>query len=889
MKKYQLYRQALAILFVTVIIVWVLAPRIAKAFWNADQAVHIQADQIENSTLVIGTHLIHISALTDELYEIAQKSAGESMQSHIYYKSELAEGTWFDITTASSLADITTGGTPASPDEINKLYFEYHTKSDGKTYDLRTQMAVNIYDILSPYELEAMEELLPMKLQYDMLNEKEQTEDVPKWIQEQMSAFFRTDVKTAVAEVTDPDTQETVTVSGSDTADLDAAIDGLGAYLAVLKEHGGGEEEKAVIDSVLGSLDASRRLITCQIVYSMAYKQMETFTGSNDQLPKGYTVDAMISNSVNDSMGNLNNSILEYSSKVLQEGATVLSSSGYQLKQQLISAAKAGDMASCDEAVDRLIMLDHITNGTVVDSAKELLLLQDDLLIKAAARYSAGLSAGENSDYMTAKAGNSARVLLESIAAQYAAEVDSFRNELEFLIDARCMRVSNEAAQDYIGSLLETAPEYYPMVAGDVFFDGCRESIDGYIEWLNQKLASLVKGGGGTESDLLKNEKSNLQKDYMKALDQNDLKTAKELSGQIERVGVQISDMETAQAEKYSQLQTEIAQLQERMQEDVSPGTDGTDTGGTGTDGTGGGLSEAEMKQLKEKQLEAAQLKAGMSADGIGGKVSDLRSEGLKQIGEGDVDGLNQSLAALGDMLDLSYKTAFPALTDIYSAMVKERDLNASKTYEESIARVETLILNNKAAYDQAMQPVLPGAEIQAKAGEFFNEEDKTKWSSEQEAEYLGAIQMYLCDSQDKSILAAAAEDAYQNGNPWVYLRINDPVTRYIPVPLIGSYAQLRYLWSPQKSTATLAAGSRYYEFIVFSDKARLGMTQADFGDMKQPAQFKDSVHIPEDYAYEEFGCGAVYIDETPYAVLTDARMQEQSESLLEILMGGVK
>ena len=58
--------------------------RLAGAVWDEAQAVHIDPDEIETSTLAIGSHLIHLSALTDTIYEIANDSAGESGQSEIY-------------------------------------------------------------------------------------------------------------------------------------------------------------------------------------------------------------------------------------------------------------------------------------------------------------------------------------------------------------------------------------------------------------------------------------------------------------------------------------------------------------------------------------------------------------------------------------------------------------------------------------------------------------------------------------------------------------------------------------------------------------------------------------------------------------------------------------
>ena len=49
----------------------------AQGFWDESRAVHINARTIEPSTLAIGTHLVHLSALSDSVYELAQTSAEE--------------------------------------------------------------------------------------------------------------------------------------------------------------------------------------------------------------------------------------------------------------------------------------------------------------------------------------------------------------------------------------------------------------------------------------------------------------------------------------------------------------------------------------------------------------------------------------------------------------------------------------------------------------------------------------------------------------------------------------------------------------------------------------------------------------------------------------------
>ncbi|MDR1572714.1 MAG: hypothetical protein LBS24_00190, partial [Clostridiales Family XIII bacterium] len=158
-----------AIITASLALVLVLTTRVllSSAVWDESTAVHINPAGIENSTLIIGTHLVYLGVLTDTLHETAQASADESGQNNIYYKSELASGVWFDITSASTLADITSDGIPVTNDVIAALFLTHHTKSDGVTYDLRTNRPVSIFDIYSPYDLESMEELFPLKTQYD--------------------------------------------------------------------------------------------------------------------------------------------------------------------------------------------------------------------------------------------------------------------------------------------------------------------------------------------------------------------------------------------------------------------------------------------------------------------------------------------------------------------------------------------------------------------------------------------------------------------------------------------------------------------------------------------------------------------------------------------------
>ena len=117
---------------------WFLCQQIVfgKVFDEA-QAVRYEeyaaSHTIEDSTLLIGTYLIHLQALTDELYEKALESASDSNQMNVYYKSELASGTWMDITDAVGLSDLSGQGRVAQAEEMADLEWNADADQEEKT------------------------------------------------------------------------------------------------------------------------------------------------------------------------------------------------------------------------------------------------------------------------------------------------------------------------------------------------------------------------------------------------------------------------------------------------------------------------------------------------------------------------------------------------------------------------------------------------------------------------------------------------------------------------------------------------------------------------------------------------------------------------------------
>lgn len=141
---------------------------LGKVF-DESQAVPYEVFQashtVEDATLFIGTYLIHVQALTDELYEKAQESASDSSQMNVYYKSELAFGAWIDITDANGLSELAGQGTVVEESELFPLWVTCYTGSDGITRDARDDHVIDIFSEPSPYDLYSLAELEPIKIQ----------------------------------------------------------------------------------------------------------------------------------------------------------------------------------------------------------------------------------------------------------------------------------------------------------------------------------------------------------------------------------------------------------------------------------------------------------------------------------------------------------------------------------------------------------------------------------------------------------------------------------------------------------------------------------------------------------------------------------------------------
>ncbi|MBO5093719.1 MAG: hypothetical protein J6C33_05100, partial [Lachnospiraceae bacterium] len=356
------------------------------------RSVHMRDGDIEESTLAIGSHLIHINALTGELYQIALESANEFNQNQIYYKSELAGGAWFEISDATSIADITSSGTPVGSSVIEALEFTHQTKSDGITIDLRTGGQVSVYDINDPYDLRVMAELEPLKLQYQILQEKTDKNDSDEIYLEMIGELFDQDIQ--------DDT----------TRDCDASLSALESY-----KNGLSPREKPALwtektEEIMTAVDAERRVAALTNLAELLDELENDASGMGESIrtegggseedgeeeeQPDFLVNSEIVAAVGDSIQNVEESITSYEAKRISgSGETASAEAEYRYQQEFIVRARGSDTPGCDEMMEMLCNLQNILDGVIADQDSELNTLTSDLLAAAFGKYTADLREG---------------------------------------------------------------------------------------------------------------------------------------------------------------------------------------------------------------------------------------------------------------------------------------------------------------------------------------------------------------------------------------------------------------------------------------------------------------------------------------------------------------
>ena len=383
---------------------------------------------IEDSVLFIGTYLIHSQALTDELYEKAVESASQSGQSNVYYKSELASGTWYDITDASGIEDISDKGIMVDESELANLWVTSYTGANGITQDALSNSTMSIFDTPDPYNLYELPELEAIRIQYDNSFSKDST-GIDLYYYDVLTEFFALNLKT------------------DRTNAYDQSMTGLQNCYVQLRNQKK-EELAEVVHKLMSKIDSARRAEVffrlSQIENNELEKLQGKFSGSayedvSENYEKDFVENMNVSDAIGTALQSCQESFISYSGNILSEGESILAKKEYELSTQVISNANTGNNEELEERILQLSNLYHVQEDIIVNIEGEITLL-DELISNAEGTYRKLLHAGAGLKYSNAVSSGSGLATREKILEEQQMEADVVKNELRFFVEAKTKR-----------------------------------------------------------------------------------------------------------------------------------------------------------------------------------------------------------------------------------------------------------------------------------------------------------------------------------------------------------------------------------------------------------------------------------------------------------------
>lgn len=887
----------------------------SAALFRKEEAVHIDPSTIQNATLAIGTHLIYLHSLNEEIYAIALESASDSGQDKWYYKSELAGGMWLDISDAGSIKDITAAGKIVDDSEIEALYFTHHTKSDGITYDLRNNAQVCIFDIRNVYELELMPELEALKLQYDAILESKSSTKTAKRNQKLVENFWEMQVQSDM------------------TDQCDKQIQALQGYYNELVANGADSRETQTVLNVMEKIDSTRRAAVLSMVDSGLTSLQDAVANVEDE-EGALELDDNLLTAVGDSQYAIAESLTEAQGNMLVKGNTVVSEAEYELSVEMISNAEKNNYFQCDEQNQKLQYLDNINSGRIVQRQEELNLLS--MLIDAAdKKYSERLASGVTQQYATLSAKNVSHAALQSRMQEDMAEADATRGELQFLLQAKVDRQENDEAQNYVRSRIQDASVFKTVIKADDYKQEYQNSVTVYLDWLNS-LLSKVKDEDENQSkeELLYEQKAALQEQKLQALDGLDLDTAKRIDAKIAEVDSQINTSQTALSEQLQGLMEEKAALEKKLAENPQ-----------------NSQNAALQAQLSKLEAEIADCQSNLASDSQTANIMTCKNEILRLIAKGDTSEATRSLLEgdvklLTEMMQEGSALAQQASKEVYQKLLAKSELEGVKAYQDLQNQIETAlsestinvslsggelsasgaeqviadILGIDALFDaqgnlskelmalcglSTTQPELSKEEFgkeelsessssikqpESSKEEFGKEESSgsstsiTQQKSNQEdlAAALIALAHFGQETDTESIQALAqglATALNQSNSDIIFQAEQQGGIAYISAETLAAYLGYRYVWNDTKKSAVLSKGRQFFRFTAYLDtvETETGTTKK----MKRPAEFFGELYLPDSFVQEQFDCYCSEISGTDYAVIVNQDTMEKSQEIL--------
>ena len=878
----------LRVVSVIIVLIMMITPMMQMLNVNANpeiqgedeliEAVKVNDTEIEKSSLIIGSYIIHLNGLTDDVFYMAKESANEFSQANMYYKSELADGKWFDVTSASSLEDIISEGMPIEREEIEQLNFTHKVSSTGEVTDLRYGYRISAFDVKAPYSLWDLEELKALKTQYELISEKKIKTDSDKKNMEMIQSFYEKSIMT------------------SKTDQYDDIITGLERYKNVLPGRGKTATWIEEVQKVMKHTDALRRVEAFQILAanleillndisgqenSSVEEEGETEEEMTEEEMIDFYVNADLVEAVGDAIDNVEQSILEKSTQILTEGNTSDSLARYQYSNDLMNgitkstqgreydnlpwyyrwyllwikvrstSAIEYNVTICDTATQKLVDITNISSGVIVDINSERT-TAEEISIAAYETYKEKLSAGIGEAYKDAVVENKSQAAKEQCLSEQKRDTNVARQEYQGVLFSYFERLSNKSMQQYVEKLLNEISDLEALVPEDAVKSYQLETVTEHREWLRDMLAqAMLNSSDSSEMDKLTEAMSDLEKQRQEALDNNNLKGEKKIAADMEALQGEIDKLvESLVNELDSPYSTEAEKaralaglgdgnataLLNSLSSDIASGI--RNMNGTGTTSSGVAYSQKEAEELKNKM----EIFSSISAF-----APDAAAQALKDIEE----------AVAGASLQ---NNEFVEDIQATIGVVKEKIEDGQKgnltniDSEELISMLENIL---GCTLEEATAIDFSGAVL---ALSRFGYEHNNR--------------------EARSLAITYAAEMYDLSHVYIYPKVETEKKEYVSVRAIGQVLDYRYVFDDAHYSATLSKGKSYHTFT--KDLKDYSYTGKKTGKLTTNVVFQDTLYLGNADAKKIYNIEAGYVHGSKYAIVVTEQVEKRTKEFYD-------
>lgn len=522
------------------------------------------ASQFPERTIIIGTYAIALDAMTEEVLNLAEKSAKENNQEKIYYKSDINKNTWYDITDSSNISQIsTTQDNIVTNQEIEEIVLTHYTKSNGTTIRFEDGKEVSIAslsDKSDPHNMEEMKEIIQERDIQNGLKENNKSNKTKKAIYESKINSIDRVMRNIERKKLDTYNKQLVNMEKA-IASMQKDSNVLQENIAIaVREKIKIENEKDAFcyQTIYDRMDSELQKLDYENAQDLIDKYTNAMTALKESIAQtGVDIESIMEKElteeeekkeIENNSENNKKEASEADEKIetkTDEISDVLSAQSNELSKKIAEAAENGTISEIQNAIDDLVVLESVKKNDINVSQemkqKQLAVLQDVRNTAIGQLREAQQNANNSEIYAKARQDGSSNAALQKIQSDLA---DTIKNAAEDLIsiDNRLNDRQNSLAEkDKIlastESLLEDIEKGMFSNLKDAVSNALKEEKDNIKQQRDRIKSETIPQYQELKKTKEENEKkvSELYEKYMGMVEENKMNEADALKQEMDK------------------------------------------------------------------------------------------------------------------------------------------------------------------------------------------------------------------------------------------------------------------------------------------------------------------------------------------------------------------